>query len=206
MKSRLKYSGLTCLLLMFLVTFSSGCQEAKKPEKIKSEYITEQEKNEAAKKAEEEKQKNNARYRKMSIELRKFDIAVLNEMKVVTRSFLNLNGTVQNFIFSLNLDDSLKEQSDLQDKTSEIRNQFPLHYLEIEAYKFKKGSVSLMALEYRFMRFEKNTSESSSQFVVLILDKSLGSKALLKSQFEFPSQSDLKSWAQEASSSVLEAP
>ena len=104
------------------------------------------------------------------------------------------------------LDKNLEEQFELQDKTSEIQSLFPNHNLEVSAFKFKAGSIDVMALEYRFLRYTEIADESASQFVLVVLNKDLGNKAVVKTHFEFPTKSELRAWAKATNKEVVEKP
>ena len=176
------------ILFVFGMVACGGSPESEKK-------LTGPEEQQQKDKASEDKQKRNARSRKMAIEHHSLQIAALNDSKVVLRGLVRINTLPKSLVYSTSLDKSLEEQFDLQDKTDEIRAQFPNHNLEVSSFKFKSGTAELLALEYRFLRYTNNKSESASQFVLILLDKSLGNKAVIKTQFEFPTQTALETWA-----------
>lgn len=188
------------ILVPFLICGLLGlvaCQEAKKSDN-KDGTLTEQEKTDQAQKKEELRQRENARHRGMNVENRRVQILDVSSSRLSLRLLLGLNNRPTSIVYSMPLDTGSSEQFDIQDKTSEISKPFPAHNLEISAYKFKAGTVDMLALEYRFLRLTAQHSESSSQFVLLILDPTLGDKAVLKTHFEFPTRSILKQWARTA--------
>jgi hypothetical protein len=184
-----------------------ACQEDKKPQAPKA--LNEQERSVQKKKQEEEQAKNNALHRQMFIETQGVELAAFNDSTLAVRSMIAINRIPKIILFSMSLMSSPNgngEQFSIQDKSEEIKSQFPNYNLEVSGYKFKSGNVDMLALEYRLMRLTQDTNEAASQFVLVILDKTLGNKNIVKTSFEFPSQSDLKTWATAANSSVMETP
>ncbi len=168
--------------------------------------LSQEQKDEAARKAEEQKQIINARRRKMLIEHQNVGIANLTGTTLTLRLNIKLNGRMRPVLYSTMIDSSLPEQFDLQDKTNDIQNMFPHHNLEISSFKFKAGKVDVMGIEYRFLRYTEIANESASQFVLMILNKDLGNKAVVKNEFEFPTKSDLVTWAKKTSQKTIEKP
>lgn len=193
-------------LLTLVLVLAGACQEAKKESPKADEVLTEAQTKEKARKALEQKQRKNARFRKMNIEHRKVQIASLSPTGLNLRTLVLLNAKPKQIVFSMPLNNQLKDQFGFQDKSLEIKDLFPTHNLEISAYQFKSGSIDMIALEYRFMRFTEQMDEASSQFVLMVLDPALQDKAILKTHFEFPAKTDLKAWAISTSKSVMETP
>ncbi len=157
---------------------------------------TEEQKLKEKEKLEEQKQMRNARSRGMAFFHQSMEIASLAESKLILRLAVLVNRTRKALVYSTSLDKALKEQFDLQDMTAEISREYPEHNLEVSSFKFSNGNAEYVAIEYRFLKLNKNSVESSSQFVLMMLEKSLGNKAVVKTLFEYPTKSDLKTWAQ----------
>ena len=97
-------------------------------------------------------------------------------------------------LYSLRLDGD-NDVIETQDKTELVQELAPDTSFWISAFKFKNNNLTFIAIEERLLRYTNTRSESASQFVLINLDKSLGNKALLKSQFEFQTRSELQTWA-----------
>lgn len=167
--------------------------------------LSQEQKDEAARKAEEQKQIVNARRRKMLVEHQNVSFANFTSTNLTLRLNIKLNGRTRPVIYSTIID-SKPEQFDLQDKSNDIQNMFPNHNLEISSFKFLAGNVEVMAIEYRFLRYTEIANESASQFILMVLNKDLGNKAVVKSEFEFPTKSELRAWAKNTSKKTIEKP
>lgn len=186
------------LLLAFSFVLIA-CQGNKKEDKTPSPSgpeQTEAQKLKQKEKLEEQAQKRSALSRRMGLFHQSIEIASLSDSKLILRLAVRINSDRKALVYSTSLDKALKEQFDLQDKTEEISNKFPENDLEISSFKFSNGTAQYVALEYRFLKMKRDSTESSSQFVLMMLDKSLGDKAIVKTLFEYPTKSDLKTWAQ----------
>ncbi len=186
------------VLLLTLAFVLVACQGGKKEDKTAAAdpNQTEEQKLKQKEKIEEQAQKRSALSRRMGLFHQSIEMASLSDSKLILRLAIRINSSRKALVYSTLLDKALKEQFDLQDKTEEISGQFPENDLEISSFKFSNGTAQHVALEYRFLKAKRNSTESSSQFVLMMLDKSLGDKAVVKTLFEYPTKSDLKTWAQ----------
>ena len=191
-----------CVLIMGLGL--AACQPSKKAPKQNAQTMTEQQRTEAKAKEEENLQKRLGVKQKVFVEQKKLEFVLISDTEIAARMLLELNQKPKSFIFKMPLQ-ATGDQIDIQDKTNEIDQQYPDQNLEISEYKFKSGTIDMIALEYRFLKVSKNSTESGSQFVLAILNKSLGDKAIVKTQFEYPTKSDLKAWATTANVSAMGA-
>ena len=192
------------LMLVVLGLSLAACQPSRKPKAGNSLNFTEEQRAEAQAKEVESLQKRIGVKQKVLVEQKKLEFVLVSDTKIAARILLDLNQKPKSFIFSIPVTSSA-DQIEIQDKTSEISDQYPDQNLELSAYKFKSGNVDMIAFEYRFLKVTKTSTESGSQFVLAILNKSLGDKAILKTQFEYPTKSDLKTWATTANVSAMGA-
>lgn len=193
----------TMLSALVLAMSLVACQQSKEPKKA-TPNLTEQERAEELRKVEESLQMRMGLKQNVFVEQKKFELVFVSETKIAARILLELNQQPQVFVFSMPLQGT-GEQLEIQDKTDELTEKFPSQNLEISAYKFKSGTIDMVAFEYRFLKVTKHTSESGSKFVLVILNKSLGDKAIIKTQYEYPTKTDLKTWALSANVSAMTA-
>ena len=168
--------------------------------------LTQEQKDEAARKAKERKEISEATRRKMLIQHHSVSIVDLSETNLTLRLGIKINNRLRPIILSLRLDKNLPEQFDYQDRTSDIENIFPNHNLEVKLLKFKAGNVDVMSLEYNLLRYTEVREESASQFVLMLLDKNLGNKAVIKTHFELPTSSNIRNWGKQTSRDLVETP
>ncbi len=144
----------------------------------------------------ERKEKAAAYRQQVLVENKNIRIGIINENKVTLTIILLTNYKPTMLHYTMKLDGK-NEQMDIQDYSANIKEEFKENNLEILAFKFKSGTLDMMAFEYRFTKTTKKNSESASEFVLMYLDKSLGKNAIVKTQFEYPNHTDLQAWTKE---------
>jgi hypothetical protein len=192
-------------LAVLFILGMSACQEPEKETLLDNGNLTQQQKDEQKWIAEQERQKRNARFRKVLVEHVKIQIPFLSETQLVTRIEIRLNKILRPMIINIPIDTAVDEQIFYLDKTAELGNQFPGNLFQVETFRFKSGTLKLMGLEYRFMRTRNNEIDSASLYILFSLDQINGNIAILKSEFPFPSKNlSIRTWAKNAQLSISE--
>lgn len=173
-----------------------GCGES--DQKNQDSNLTEAQRNEKAKKEEQRRRKAGARTQAVLVELKEVSVVSTLGNRVALRARVDVNSVPFRLAFTTQVNGNLVEEFDLQDKTEIIRARFPQHSLEVASFRFKSGTLNLMGLELRLSAPRGSSLISASQFALVVLDPSLGDKALRQEEFEFPVRSSLDTWSRKA--------
>jgi hypothetical protein len=151
-----KTLGLILQSFLLVSAFSiSACGTQKKAKYDPTKTLTEQQKTDLSEKTKENIQMRKALNTGVYLKYTSLRIIALTDSRVVVRMSVELNSKDRSFLLSTPIEKS-DEQFEIQDKTNEILSLFPNQNFEISSYRFKSGTVDMMAYELRFL---KTTSE-----------------------------------------------
>jgi hypothetical protein len=194
-----------CLGLSLSTAFLPGCAPGQAKNKVLANPGNNtQQKAEQGRLQKELADQQSARAAKIFVGHSGIEISSIDTDKITARITLDVNGKLRPLVDTIPVNNNLAEQSESQDKTASIQDLVPNSIFEISTYRFSAGSVKLLAFSYRLQHpVVGGGNQVATQMVFMILDPSLGSTAVKKTQFDFPSTRDLKTWAIEALDDII---